>query len=138
MPKKSSSSVRIFYPRFNKEAIIQAINSNLENVKRELPLLLVVLFGSYAKGNYTAASDVDLLVVYGGKQKEEAFAIVKRALDIPHLEPHLYTEAQFEEMKDKIKMMVKEGIVLFSDIANLQAKNLVEFMEWRAKQHALL
>lgn len=124
MPKKSLSSVRIFYPRFNKEAIIQTINSNLGNVKRELPLLLVVLFGSYVKGNYTAASDVDLLVVYGGKEKEEAFAIVKRALSIPRLEPHLYTEAQFEEMKGEIKMMVKGGIVLFSDIVNLQVENL--------------
>ncbi len=66
MEKKSSTSVRVFYPRFNKEEIIHLITKNLGNLKRELPLSLVVLFGSYATGNYTLASDVDLLVVYEG------------------------------------------------------------------------
>lgn len=67
--EKSSTSVQVFYPRFNKEEIIQLITKNLENLKKELPLLFVGLFGSYAKGNYTVASDVDLLVVYEGKEK---------------------------------------------------------------------
>lgn len=70
MEEKSSSSVRVFYPRFNREDIIHLITKNLGNLKRELPLLLVVLFGSYAKGNYTVASDVDLLVVYEGEAKK--------------------------------------------------------------------
>ncbi len=112
MLKKSSSSVRVFYPKFNKEQIIQALSGNLENLGRELPLLLVVLFGSYAKGNYTVASDVDLLVVYGGEEREEAYAIVKRALDIPHLEPHVYSQREYKQTKDTIKNMIKDGIVI--------------------------
>lgn len=113
MEKESSSSVRVFYPRFNKEEIIHLITKNLGNLKRELPLWLVVLFGSYAKGNYTVASDVDLLVVYEGEAKKEAYAIVKRAFDIPNVEPHVYTENQYEEMKDTVKRMTKEGVILF-------------------------
>ncbi len=114
MPKRSSSSVRIFYPRFNREEIIREINRNLEVLGRELPLLLVALFGSYARGNYTVASDVDLLVVYRGGEKKEAYNIVKRALDIPRLEPHVYPEWEYREMKDTIKDMIKDGIIIFN------------------------
>jgi predicted nucleotidyltransferase len=112
MPKKSSSSVQVFYPKLSREELIQAINKNLEELKKRLPLLLVVLFGSYARGNYTVASDVDLLVVYEGERKEEAYAIVKRILDIPHLEPHVYSEREYKGAKDAIKNMIKDGVVI--------------------------
>lgn len=113
MLKKSSSSVQIFYPRFNKHELVQTISKSLINLKIQLPLSLVILFGSYAKGNYTAASDIDLLVVYQGKERKDAYAVVKKTLDIPNLEPHVYAEIQFEEMKDTIKMMTKDGITLY-------------------------
>ena len=112
-PKKLSSSVQVFYPKFSKEEIIQAIGKNLGNLERELPLLFVVLFGSYAKGNYTVASDVDLLVIYEGEEKNEAYAIVKRVFNIPRLEPHAYPEYEFNEMKDTVKNMIKDGIILY-------------------------
>jgi predicted nucleotidyltransferase len=76
--------------------------------------LLVVLFGSYDRGNYTVASDVDLLVVYGGEQKEEAYAIAKRTLAIPHLEPHVYSEREYEGAKGAVKNMIKDRIVIFA------------------------
>ena len=75
MPKKFSSPVQVFYPKFSREEIIQAISRSLGNLGRELPLLLVVLFGSYARGNYTVASDVDLLVVYAGKEKKRSVSL---------------------------------------------------------------
>ena len=117
--KKLSSSVQVFYPKFNKEEIIQAIGKDLENLKRELPLLLVVLFGSYAKGNYTVASDMDLLVIYEGEEKNEAYAIVKRTLNIPRLEPHVYSEYEFEQMKDVVEKMIKGGIILYQSRVSL-------------------
>ncbi|MCS7141108.1 MAG: nucleotidyltransferase domain-containing protein [Candidatus Nitrosocaldus sp.] len=39
------------------------IRSRMDELRDALNVRLVVLFGSYAKGNYTVASDVDLLVV---------------------------------------------------------------------------
>ncbi|MGQ9780086.1 MAG: nucleotidyltransferase domain-containing protein [Bacillota bacterium] len=39
-------------------------------LETRLPLRLVALFGSYGRGNYTAASNVDLLVVYRGPGNE--------------------------------------------------------------------
>jgi predicted nucleotidyltransferase len=50
-------------------------------LEKKLPLSRVVLFGSFANGNYTVSSDVDLLVVYKGKAKHEAFSIVKKTMD---------------------------------------------------------
>jgi hypothetical protein len=34
---------------------------------------------------------VDLLVVYDGEKREDAYALVKKTLDILGLEPHVYT-----------------------------------------------
>jgi len=113
MPEKSTSSVQIFYPRFNREKVIQAISKNLDNLRREVPLLLVVLFGSYARGNYTVASDIDLLVVYEGEENKAVYAAVKRAFGIPNIEPHVYSKMEYEGMKSTIEAMTKEGITLF-------------------------
>jgi len=79
MQRKYSSSVRIFYPRFDRETIIKILQKKIQALKKELPVSLIVLFGSYAKDNYTAKSDIDLLVVYRGKvkdayTKEESFS----------------------------------------------------------------
>ena len=113
MPKKSSSSVQVFYPKYNREEIVQKITASLGHLKEQLPLLLVVLFGSYARGNYTVASDVDLLVIYRGAKEREAYALVKKTLRIPRLEPHVYAQGEYEKMKDTIKRMVSEGIILY-------------------------
>ena len=75
--------------------------------------MLVALFGSYAKGNYTVASDIDLLVVYGGQEREDAFAVIKKVIDIPHLEPHVYSQAEYEAIRKTIDRMLRDAIVLF-------------------------
>ena len=76
--RRSSSSVRVFYPRFNRAQLVEHIEKGLPSLQKLLPLRLVVLFGSYARGNYTVASDIDLLVVYDGEIREDAFAVVKK------------------------------------------------------------
>ncbi len=75
----------------------------------------VVLFGSWAAGRHTAASDVDLLVVYMGHPREDAFGIVKTTLGIPGLEPHVYAEGEAEGMRDRLDRMTAGGVVLFPD-----------------------
>jgi len=113
MPKKSTSSVRIFYPGFSREELIQTLRQKLADLQKQLPCLLVVLFGSYARGNYTVASDVDLLVVYQGEENDQAFATVKSTLSIPHLEPHVYAENDYRTMKDTIQKMITGGVVIY-------------------------
>ncbi len=73
-----------------------------------------MLFGSYAKGNYTVASDMDLLVVYEGRDRKDAFATVKRTISIPRLEPHTYSESEYESVKETLCKMTGEGVILFT------------------------
>jgi len=86
----------------------------MEILNERFPLLRVELFGSYARGNYTVASDVDLLVVYQGPTREDAFAIVKKVLDIPGLEPRVYSEGEYQQAEQRIARMTEGGIVLYS------------------------
>jgi predicted nucleotidyltransferase len=115
MPIISSSSVRVFYPKFSKDDLIQRIKDKIEILDRKLPLILVSLFGSYAKGNYTVASDIDLMVIYEGKPRKEAYSIVKKTLSLPLLEPHVYSEDEYKELGGTINRMIKDGIIIYQD-----------------------
>lgn len=108
----SAQQVRIFYPASDRAEVLQILRERLGRVELKLPLVKVVLFGSYAKGNYTVASDVDLLVIYRGAPRPDAYALVKRALAIPRLEPHLYTEAEYEAVRATVDRMVRGGVTL--------------------------
>jgi len=73
------------------------------------------LFGSHATGRATVASDVDLLVVYEGPPREEAFATVKKAIPVRGLEPHVYTTKEAAVQEDLLTRMTQEGIVIFEE-----------------------
>ena len=88
------------------------LREGVERLAVVLPVQRAVLFGSYAKGNYTVASDVDLLVVYRGQARDDAYAVTKRTLNIPELEPHLYTEAEYEALAPTLERMTAGGVVL--------------------------
>jgi len=115
MLKQSSGSVRIFYPEFDKEEIIKRIRENLPALKKRLSILFVSLFGSYSKGNYTVSSDVDLIVVHRGEKRENAYSIVKKTIPIYGLEPHIYTEKEYQEMYSIIRKMIKGGVVIYRE-----------------------
>jgi predicted nucleotidyltransferase len=113
MQKGSSISVRVFYPRFDREELTQKLKDKLGDLARELPLRTVVLFGSYAQGKYTVASDIDVLVVYRGEERKDAFKIVKKTLQIPLLEPHVYSEDEYRGLKENVDRMTAGGVTLF-------------------------
>lgn len=115
MQRKLSSSVRVFYPEFNREEIISRIKQSFAALQEKLTLRLVVLFGSYSKGNYTVASDIDLLIVYKGRARKDAYSICRKTVGIPRLEPHMYSESEYEEMKQTVDKMIKDGVVLLSE-----------------------
>ncbi|RMF33354.1 MAG: nucleotidyltransferase domain-containing protein [Chloroflexi bacterium] len=112
MPSKSFGSVRIFYPPFRRDEVLALLRQRLARLREKLPLKQVVLFGSYAKGRHTVASDIDLLVVYEGEPREDAYALVKRTLGIRRLEPHVYAEEEYEQLKPTIARMIRDGIPL--------------------------
>ncbi len=112
MPTKSSGSVRIFYPAFDRPDLVRTLQGRLDRLKSRLPLVRVVLFGSYARGTHTVASDVDLLVVYRGRPRPNAYGTVKRTLAVPRLEPHLYTETEYAVARATVDRMTRDGITL--------------------------
>ncbi|PMQ01208.1 MAG: hypothetical protein CBR30_06820 [Dictyoglomus sp. NZ13-RE01] len=112
MQKKLSSSVKIFYPQYSKEEVLEKIREALPQLSENLPLVLVVLFGSYAKGNFTAFSDIDLLVVYEDPIREDAFKIVKKSIRLRGLEPHVYSLSEFKEMENTISKMIENGVII--------------------------
>jgi hypothetical protein len=113
MREKSSSSVRVFYPRVTREELIERIRERLQRLSKELPLKLVALFGSYARGSYTVASDADLLVVYAGAPREDAYRVVRRVLNLPGLEPHVYSEGEQTSLAPTIERMLKDSVILW-------------------------
>ena len=107
---RSSSSVRVFYPPFSREDLLAMLRQRVPVLQGKLPLKRVVLFGSYAKGRQTVASDIDLLIIYAGPPREDAYALVKRTLNIRRLEFHVYTEAEYAQVRTTIERMVRDGI----------------------------
>lgn len=133
MQSRSSSSVRIFYPALSHAEVISRLRAGVRELEKQFPLVYVVLFGSYAKGNYTVGSDIDLLIVYKGEARPDAYACVKKILDLPRLEPHLYTKAEYEELRGTLCTMTKGGIVLMdrhriSKRAQLFVKRLLDIV----------
>ena len=107
----SSSSVRVFYPRYDRKGLIALLNARLGFLSAQIPLRRVVLFGSWAKGKATVFSDVDLMVIYADPPREDAYQLVRCCLGIRGLEPHVYSEHQAGPLKETLDRMTKDGVV---------------------------
>ena len=110
MLKESSSSVRIFYPPLSCDDLLEILRQRMQVLREKLPVKRAVLFGSYAKRRHTIASDIDLLIVYAGKPRKDAYALVKRTLNIRRLEPHVYAEGEYLQVETTAKRMIRGGI----------------------------
>lgn len=108
MLKKSSSSVRIYYPKLRREELVLLLREKAKDLSRELPIELVTLFGSYASDRYTAASDIDVLAVIRGEHKDEAYQKIHEGLHIQNLQLHLYTREEYEKLKRNSPSFVRE------------------------------
>jgi predicted nucleotidyltransferase len=114
MRPRSSGSVKVFYPPWNREALLVRLREGVIALCEVLPLVRVVLFGSYARGRQTVASDIDLLVVYAGAVRGDAYALVRRTLDLRRLEPHVYAEEEYTQVRETLDRMVQDGITVYS------------------------
>lgn len=114
MRKESFGSTKIFWPKLSREEVLRLLAERLPELQQKLPLLKVVLFGSYAKGNCTSGSDVDVLVVYRGSLRPDAYEIVWETLRIPRLKPHVYSEEEYRALQENLAQMTRDGITLYS------------------------
>src|SRR3989442_4791189 len=114
MRPRSSGSVKVFYPPWNREALLVRLREGMIALREVLPLVRVVLFGSHARGRQTVASDIDLLVVYAGAVRGDAYALVRRTLDLRRLEPHVYAEEEYAQVSKTLERMAQDGIEVYN------------------------
>jgi predicted nucleotidyltransferase len=114
MRSESSSSVRVFYPKFDRKTLVETLKQRVTILRKKLPVSMVVLFGSYATDNYTVNSDIDLLIVYRGGIKDP-YSTAKRTIGIYGVEPHVYSEEEYHAMLGTIRKMIESGITIFQE-----------------------
>lgn len=98
------------------------ISEIVEKLKSEYKPLKIILFGSYAYGNPTKDSDIDLLILKNTHEKRvDRFVHVKKIIYNPKrkvpVSPLIYTPKELEERlmmgDDFIKEIIKKGVVLY-------------------------
>lgn len=74
----------------------------------------IILFGSYARGNPSSDSDIDLLIIYNTKQKvSKRMDRVLKLLwgNIPHIEPQVLTPKEFEQAVEQNKFFITQEVL---------------------------
>lgn len=108
------------YSRFNKlpAKIKLAINDFLKELK-EKPLIAVI-FGSYAKANYTKTSDIDILLVFQKLEHEKQIENTAKKISMRtntkinpiYLDYDVFKESFHNPTKDFFKNLKKDKIIL--------------------------
>lgn len=87
----------------------------INKLKQQIPVEKVVLFGSYAKGNYTKDSDVDLAVfspVFDSMTRVDGLTfLLMQALGYKiDIQPQPYTMKDYVEHNGLVDEILKTGI----------------------------
>src|SRR3989337_2901658 len=108
--------VRVTYPTLNRVEVVERLRKACISLEGELPISRIVLFGSYAQDRYTAGSDIDIIVVYKGRERNDAYKIVLDEVKLPRLEPRVNAEQEFRALMAEsprfAKALAEEGKVL--------------------------
>ncbi len=99
MRRASSDTVRIEYA-VPKRRVEQALAGYLRRVRSRVGLRRAILFGSYAKDNYSHDSDIDLAIIADGLPEDhsERYALLKDTVLGLDLQPFAYTVKEWERM----------------------------------------
>ncbi len=98
------------------------VSEIVEKLKREYKPLKIILFGSYAYGNPTEDSDIDLLILKNTDERRvDRFVQVKRIIYNPNckipVSPLVYSPEELEERlrigDDFIKEIIQKGTILY-------------------------
>lgn len=118
-----SSTVRIYLPEYDRKRLVSLLRRRAKKLLTRLPLKGVILFGSYATDRFTAASDIDLLVVYGGTKRDEAYALCWNAIGLRQLELHVYSESEFKKLVQSgssfIREVLEKGVSVMGNLEEI-------------------
>lgn len=114
MRRRSSSSVRVFYPRHSQSDVISRVKETVASLSERIALDEVILFGSYAKNKHTVGSDIDIFIVFDESRstEDEIYKIIMKAIKLPRVELHILSNKDYELMKSSkwIETIMEEGI----------------------------
>jgi predicted nucleotidyltransferase len=113
MQGKSSNTVRVVFPPFSRDELVAQLRRQVADLAERLPLRRVALFGSWAAGRATVASDVDVLVIYDGPVRADAFLRANQAILVPRLEAHVYAFEEAERIQGTLARMTHGAIELW-------------------------
>ena len=63
--------MKVFFPGFSREEVVEGLSRSVKENSERLGLCKVLLFSSYARGNYTVATDIDVFVVFDDEKGSE-------------------------------------------------------------------
>ena len=102
----------------------QAFNRELDRIRDGLSRYgarKAILFGSYARGDYHAGSDVDLIIIKDTDRPflERSAEVWRHCGSSLTIEPLVYTPAEFARMTQEqnplIEQVLREGIAVYED-----------------------
>jgi predicted nucleotidyltransferase len=112
--RKYSSSVRVFFPKFSREDVIKELNRCIKENRESLGLYKVLLFGSYARGDYTVSSDIDVFVVFDDEKinGDRVYKTLMKAIKLPRIELHVTSKKEYEVLRSSkwIRTTEEDGI----------------------------
>ncbi|MGA2971413.1 MAG: nucleotidyltransferase domain-containing protein [Candidatus Bathyarchaeia archaeon] len=110
------AQVKVTYPSLSRAEVVDRLRKGYANLTPRLLVSRIILFGSYAKERYTAGSDIDVIVVYRGRARDDAYKTVVNEMGLPRLEARVYTEEEFNALLAGrprfAEMLAKEGILI--------------------------
>ena len=96
-----------------------SINKIIDQIKQKYKPELIILFGSYARGNFTEGSDVDLLVVKNTRKRPIWRRVdVRKVIDVDvPMDIIVYTPSEFNMLKENnsafIRDILSHGKILY-------------------------
>lgn len=118
------------------DAIKKAIQEYcMEIIKRFKPAC-IILYGSRAKGTFTGASDIDIIII-SNNFEQDFLSRIKDLIDANTssfpIEPLGYTEAEFETMMASFRLTaldaIREGVPLYGEVYFNNLKNKINELE---------
>ncbi len=99
----------------DKEQAINIAKSYSDEIKKKYDILSIYLFGSFAKGNESENSDIDLAIVLKTNDNildtQLDLMRLRRNIDL-RIEPHPYTELMFDVSDPVVNEILKHGLAL--------------------------
>lgn len=86
----------------------EALERYLSELKRELDLKLVILFGSLARGDWMESSDIDLLIVSDDLSDDPAENFIR--LKRESVEPHGFSTRRFLDELERPNLLILDAL----------------------------